>query len=379
MHENIPKTIRQDAFSFPALTRRYPELLSLRQVPQNPAYHAEGDVYRHTGMVCDALKNLPEWRDLCQKEQELLFLAAAFHDIGKKACTKQEDGNLVSPNHTLIGSKMFRSHVYREAERFGLTFSEREFVANAIRFHGLPVWFWKKARPEVDLFKAAEGIPARLLYLLSKADVLGRQMPAGKENGLLEQVEWFAEYAKEQNVWEGGYPFANSFTKSRFFRQDHLWQGAELYDSTSFDVVLLSGLPLAGKDHWVTEHGGDTPVISLDDIREEMGIPPAKDSTRIAHTGTFRAKALLACRQPFIWNATNIVRETRGRLIKLFADYGARVHILYLEVPYQTLLARNRTRARHIPEHVLEEMIEKLDVPAPWEAYGVKYLTGCGT
>lgn len=61
--------------------------------------------------------------------------------------------------------------------------------------------------------------------------------------------------------------------------------------------------------------------------------------------------------------------------MRLFTGYGARVHILYLEVPYQELLARNRKRARYIPEQVLERMIRKLELPEPWEAYEVRYLT----
>lgn len=71
-------------------------------------------------------------------------------------------------------------------------------------------------------------------------------------------------------------------------------------------------------------------------------------------------------RKPFIWNATNIIQETRQRLVSLFAGYGARVHIVYLEAPYQELLDRNRKRARYIPEPVLEDMIRKLELPAPW-------------
>ena len=39
---------------------------------------------------------------------------------------------------------------------------------------------------------------------------------------------------------------------------------------------------------------------------------------------------------------------------------------LYLEVPYKELLARNHIRKRHIPENVLETMIQKLEIPAPW-------------
>lgn len=57
----------------------------------------------------------------------------------------------------------------------------------------------------------------------------------------------------------------------------------------------------------------------------------------------------------------------------LFAGYGARVHVLYLEVPYQELFARNQIRARYIPEPALEDMIRKLEMPAPWEAYEVSW------
>ena len=387
MHENILAAIRKDGFSFPALVQHFPELSQLKQVPQNPAYHAEGDVYCHTQMVCEALTRLPAWQEFCRNkpkdslsspsgsgfdEMALLFLSAAFHDIGKTVCTRLEDGNWVSPKHTITGAKLFRETAYREAGRFGLTFSEREFVASAIRYHGLPVWFWKKARPEMDLFRAAESLPLRLLQLLSCADVQGRKTE--NPNELSEYVEWFSEYAKELHVWEHPYPFANPYTKSRFFARDDVWQGASLYDSTEFDVIMLSGLPLAGKDSWIEKNGGTLPVVSLDAIRDELKIPPPKESGKVARVAMELAQGLLARKQPFIWNATNITYETRRKLVALFSGYGARVHILYLEAPYQELLARNRTRARHIPENVLEEMIKKLEIPMPWEAYEVTYL-----
>ena len=117
------------------------------------------------------------------------------------------------------------------------------------------------------------------------------------------------------------------------------------------------------------------PVISLDGIREQLGIPPTKGSGRVVQTAIEQAKTLLRRKKAFIWNATNIIQDTRQKLVSLFAGYGARVHILYLEVPYQELLARNRKRTRYIPENVLEEMIRKLEIPAPWEAYEVKRFT----
>jgi len=371
MGQEILEEIRNSNFSLGWLAGCYPGLSALKNVPQNPEYHGEGDVYRHTEMVCEKLVELPLWQTLKKEEQELLFLAAAFHDIGKAVCTKQEGGEWISPKHTIIGEKEFRRIAYREAELFGLTYAQRETAAKLIRFHGMPVWFWTKQRPEFDLLKAAESIPLRLLYLLSKADAQGR---IGKELGKMEEnVELFADFARESGVWEMPYAFANPYTKYQYFHKEGLWQEAELYDDTEFDVILMSGLPLAGKDSWIEKNGIGMPVISLDEIREQMGMPPAKGSGRVVQAAVEQARSFLRRKEPFIWNATNIIEETRQKLTGLFAGYGARVHIHYLEVPYRELLDRNRKRARYIPEPVLEDMIRKLEIPAPWEAYEVSY------
>lgn len=373
MNRKILEEIRSCGFSLTALAEVFPELSALRNVPQNPEYHAEGDVYLHTEMVCEKLTKHPGWRTLSSNEQEVLFLAAAFHDIGKKACTRLEDGKWVSPRHTIVGEKAFRRMVYEDSERFGLAFSERETAAKLIRYHGLPVWFWTKKRPEQELIKAAENIPLRLLYLLSMADVTGRIGNAQEE--LLEQVELFEDYAEELGILDSQQVFADPYTRFQYFQKEELWKGASLYDNTAFDVILMAGLPLAGKDSWIEKNGAGMPVISLDDIREELGISPAKGSGKAAHIALERAKGFLRRQEPFIWNATNIIQETRQKLVKIFAGYDARVHILYLEVPYQELLSRNQKRARYIPERVLAEMIRKLEIPEPWEAYEVKYCT----
>ncbi len=366
---NLMEAVRACGFSLDRLTEIYPELDSLKNVPQNPVYHAEGDVYTHTKMVCEEMVAMEAWKSLPGALQELAFAAAAFHDIGKVFCTRMEDGVWRSPRHTIVGEKEFRRMAYREQLRFGLTFEEREQIAKLIRYHGLPVWFWSKSRPEYDLMKAAESIPLSLLYLVSKADVQGR---LGQEaDQMREDLELFSETAKEHGIWEHAYPFYNAYSRYQYFRKGHLWQGAQLFDDTQFDVILMSGLPLSGKDTWIEKHGSGYPVISLDGIREELGIAPSDGSARVVDIAIKRARVLLRQKKMFIWNATNLIQETRRKLISLFADYGARVHILYLETPYKELLRRNEKRTRHIPEKVLEDMIRKLEIPAPWEAYEV--------
>ena len=88
MNQNILKIIRDSKFSFSQLSCCYPELCALKNIPQNPEYHKEGDVYHHTELVCEKLLALFEWKELTQEEQELLFLAAAFHDIRKNILYK---------------------------------------------------------------------------------------------------------------------------------------------------------------------------------------------------------------------------------------------------------------------------------------------------
>lgn len=373
MSKQILKEIRSSNFSLSQLSVHYPELSALKNIPQNPEYHGEGDVYRHTEMVCQRLTELPGWMELKTEEQEILFLSAAFHDIGKVYCTKKENGNWISPKHAVVGEKVFRRIAYKGAAQFGLTFPQRETVAKLIRYHGMPVWFWTKERTEFDLLKAAESIPLRLLYLLSKADVQGRIVKESEKTEI--QVELFADHAKELGIWNEPYPFANPYTKYQYFHKEDLWHQAELYDDTEFDVILMSGLPLAGKDSWIEKHGAGMPVVSLDQIRGQLGILPTKGSGRVVQTAMEQAKIFLRKKEPFIWNATNIIRDTRQKLVALFAGYGARVHILYLETPYQELFARNRKRDRYIPEKVLEEMIRKLELPDTWEAYEVKRIS----
>ena len=371
INQNIFQVIRDSNFSFSHLSYYCSKLYALKNVPQNPEYHGEGDVYCHTELVCEKLLALSEWKELTQEEQELLFLAGAFHDIGKIYCTRQEDGVWSSPKHTIIGEKVFRQIAYKNVEQFGLTFQQREIIAKLIRYHGLPVWFLTKDRTEFDLLKVAESIPLRLLYLLSKADVTGRI--AKNPDSLVEQVELFADYAQELDIWQKPFAFANPYTKYQYFHRESLWHKANLCDDTEFDVLLMSGLPLAGKDSWIEQNNTKLPVISLDEIREQLRLPPPKNSGKIAQIATEQARNFLRKKESFVWNATNLTEETRQRLINLFAGYGARVHILYLEIPYQKLIARNQKRARYIPEPVLEDMIKKLELPASWEAYTVNF------
>jgi predicted kinase len=126
------------------------------------------------------------------------------------------------------------------------------------------------------------------------------------------------------------------------------------FDDTRFDVVLMSGLPGAGKDYWIREYLPDWTVISLDELRQAMNISPKDDQGAVGERARAIAKDYMRAEKSFVWNATNLSRQLRSSLINLFSAYQARIRIVYLEVSWEELLRRNHSRAANVPEAVIE-------------------------
>ena len=92
-----------------AIYVQFPCLLSLANCEQNPIYHAEGNVWIHTQLVCEALVSLPAWQALNARDRSILFAAALFHDIAKPMATQvAEDGNIAAKGHVNLGARMVR-------------------------------------------------------------------------------------------------------------------------------------------------------------------------------------------------------------------------------------------------------------------------------
>ena len=131
-----------------------------------------------------------------------------------------------------------------------------------------------------------------------------------------------------------------------------------------------------GKDYYIETSGMALPVISLDDIRRKNKLSPTDKSANgwVVQEANKIARAYLRKGQDFIWNATNITTLMRFQLINLFAGYGARVKVVYVEKDYSVWRKQNREREYPLPESVLDSMLDKLEVPQLTEAHEVEYL-----
>ena len=357
-----------------ALLRRFAWLRALEGTPQEPDYHAEGDVLTHTRMVAESLTADAGWRALELERRSVLFAASLLHDVAKPACTQiAADGGISSPGHARAGAAMAREILTRsESFMEAMPFPLREAVARLVRSHGLPLWFLEKRDPQRAVLAASMSARLDDVAALAEADVRGRI--CDDQQGLLERVALFRSYCEEQMCLAQPYVFASDHSRFVYFRDPTKAPTYAAYDDTACEVILMSGLPGAGKDTWIMRHVPELPVISLDAIRRELKVTPADDQGAVAALAKSRARELLRRKQSFVWNATNITRTLRTALIDLFAAYHARIRIVYVDAPWEVILRRNQERESSVPEPVIARMLRKLEVPDLTEAHAVEWV-----
>jgi len=355
-----------------AILSAHPWLRPLDGVPQSPVHHAEGNVLIHTRLVAEALAALPAWRALPDTERSVLFASALLHDIAKPDCTRIEpDGHISSRGHARAGEVMARRRLWT-GEGLGVEtpFAVRETIAALVRLHGLPLWFLEREDIDRALFTASYRARLDRVALLAEADARGRI--CADQTDLLERIDLFRDTCREHGCLDRPRHFPNEQSRVRYFRNAQKDPDYAAYDDTWGEVLVLSGLPGAGKDTWLRETHPDLPVVSLDAIRRDQDIDPAETQGGVVRAAKEQARVHLRARRPFAWNATNLTRRLRDPLIDLFLGYGAWVRIVYLDAPLDSILQRNRERESPVPAAVVQRLAGLFELPDLTEAHRVE-------
>ncbi|MEM9920351.1 MAG: HD domain-containing protein, partial [Bacteroidota bacterium] len=176
------------------LVDKFSWVRDMQGVPQDPIFHAEGDVAIHTRMVLEALMNLPAYAQRSEQEREILFAAALLHDVEKRSTTMTDEaGNIRSPGHAMRGAMTARRLLYEE---HAPAFSLKESIVKLVRYHGLPLWVFEKPDPLKALYQASLEVDTALLCLLARADILGRI--CADQDELLYRIDLFEAFCQEQ-------------------------------------------------------------------------------------------------------------------------------------------------------------------------------------
>jgi len=359
----VPKGPQVD---WAAIWSLWPELAALDSCPQDPIYHAEGDVGTHTRMVVNALVADPAWQTLRSDDQSCLFWAAILHDIGKPAVTKQaDDGRIASRGHARVGASIARQLLWHA----GSPFAWREALCGIIAQHQLPFWLIERPDPMRLAIESSWRCRPDLLCLHAKADTLGRICQ--DQQAVLENVGLAAMTFEEAGCLQGPFAFANDESRVAFFERTDRDPHYAAHEDFKCTVTVMSGLPGAGKDRWIARHRPGHPVVSLDLIREALGVTATDNQGPVIQAAYDHARGYLRAGTDFVWNATNVTSQIRAKLLRLLRDYGARIEIAYVEVRPDLLRQQNRNRPDAVPDAVLDHLARKLEPPEAWEAHEI--------
>ena len=180
-----------------------PELFMTIGVPQNPAWHPEGDVFEHTKQALDIAAKL----NYDNKQEKLMIMWVALcHDLGKITTTKLIDGKWRSLGHASAGVPWAKSLLK------GVTTNQKLILAvcKLVRYHMEPIQFVRNQAGLSAYKKLAINLYPQTIASLAKlvlADKMGRSLTV---DNLPNQIDFeqnielleFIKQAKLANVWD---------------------------------------------------------------------------------------------------------------------------------------------------------------------------------
>ena len=360
------------------LEKEFDWFRDMKGVPQDKIWHAEGDVFVHTKMVAEALVAHPDFKCFDEQEQHILFATAMFHDIEKRSTTEEEEIEengtkriaITSRSHAKRGEKTARVILYKDIPT---PFIIREHICKLVRHHGLPIWAIEKENPDKEVIGASLFLNTKMLGLFAKADILGRIAKDSEE--MLMRVELFEELCKDNKCFGNAREFASDLGRRYYFQKEEAHPDYEPFDEKDLIAYIMCAVPGSGKDTFIKNNMPDLPMVSIDALRRERKVKrgDTKAEGHVYQDIKEMCKVHMRVKQDFVFNATNITKDMRGKAIKEFEEYGAKVEVIYIEVPYKVLLSQNNSRDYKVPEDAVNNMIGALDIPDLTECYNVQY------
>ncbi len=360
---------RTGALDWVAIGAHVPWRDEMDESGQDTVFHAEGDVWTHTMMVVEALRKHELFDTLPDFDRRALLLATLFHDVAKPATRTAEFSDelqrerVSNPGHALRGAKFAWGHLWRT----GLDTPMRERVFALIAWHQKIFHILNRDDPRQEVIRFSQLALMRDLVIHAQADNRGRISPGCAQAEV--EIECVRLFAEELGCLDRPWPFVNDEARVIVGRENGKSPFYEPPEPKGSRLNLLSGLPGSGKDTYARQVLGDMPQVSLDAMRDE------EDNEGTALQNAFeQARVYLRRKQDFCWNATNLTKNVRDKIIALARSYDGHVSIHALDTPYLTVLKQNRERASAIPEAAIERYADRWEPPTPLEAHRVVWI-----
>lgn len=379
-----------------------PWLNDLKKTPQDPGWHAEGDVHIHTGMVLNELYQLlaNEAAYLNGQQRQSLILAAIFHDVGKTRNTRKMtirgQQRIGSPDHEAKG----RSYLAFQLMKLPLPISVIWTVLGLVGEHQMPKMLVVQNMDLGAFIALSRRADLALLYWLERSDMQGRIGEAIPQQ--LQYLEQYRQLCEAYGLWHQ--PFSSdqldlliaheSTNAQRYLKSlvvETMQRGtcaslksaiAKLsrHKDEHAHLILLCGPSGIGKSRYVARHCHDMSVISLDAIREELwGDRACQDNPPVVvATAQERLKQYLREKRTVVWDATNLRQDYRKPLYAMARDQHALITLVIFLAPETVIYSGNSDRTHAVPKAVVAAQIAKYQFPRVSDAHHVVVVDGEG-
>jgi predicted kinase len=360
-----------------------PELQALKDCQQDPDWHGEGSVLNHTNMVMDAVRNV-------ERNAQEIYISALLHDFGKPELTSvNEKGRVVSPGHEQLSVARGRQFLRKYFPK--MSYRMRQDILSLVEFHAYPKRMAIQESTPERYYRLSWDVDTHDLSVLSHADFKGR---IGKDLEASQQIlNSFDEKCKELeifgvrkylllpldtptvlfntamwNVLFHHWPIASDWEKDeRYMKLKN--KILPLLDSDKHEFVLMVGPAGSGKTAYAVSHYPNHRWICMDEERVKLcGDMGDMSKNEQVFNNCFKVlRNSLTNGENCVWDATNVTRKSRRALLEMARSHGAKITIVFFDLPLETILQRNRDRSRHVPEDVIVKMFNNLQSPSMYE------------
>ena len=363
------------------LPEQYIELL--QRTPQNPQYHAEGNVYIHTHRVLEAFEEYRDNHSLTADEEIVLYWACILHDIGKPFVTKWKENRWTAKGHEDAGVPHAREILLRQKE---ITTAQRIKILNLVRWHHVPLNWMLNQIPFENFEALSTSVDIKQVGLFASFDIKGRDCQKKEEilalgekyckeivpkieekNGTLEYMNY--QYGgftlKHQNALWDAFSIKNAHLWSKLIRANH--QDSE---KSVFQCIMPIGIPDTTKPEFLQSLYPDALYLStkawgIDGLLPENEYEKQRIITTFQHHLSMYARK----NRVVVLTGDHIYEETRKALVNIVKNLKGKLTYYFFDTLLEDSIARNLAQPNPLSEPEIRIAHKTLRYPHPWEAH----------
>ena len=349
-----------------------PIIKTMQECKQSEEFHKEGDVWQHTKLTMEHLRLFATFKEASSANQSILLMSALLHDVGKTLTSKAGPEGITSKGHSVSGARLVRESIIQWNSQ-GLTsipFLIREQICNMVLLHMIPGYAMDKEDPLYSIFASSQVVNNNFLATLAMSDLKGR-ICENEWSKPSDMIQLFSLFCEENECFETPKKFPSDRCRFRYFFERKGHPDYDYFEPVSGQVIVMSGLQAAGKDHIIKTKYPNWNVISLDQTRTDMGMVFGDNEGQVSNSAKEACRMIMRDKQNFIFNATNLIKDIRSKWIRLFRQYHYQITIHYVERPLSVIIEANKKRENKVPEGIILEKVSRMDIPTAMECHNL--------